>query len=798
MKKLILTTVVFSFLMSMVDSPLFGQYYQVSMDEKVLKSDFIVEGEILESESYEDNGRVFTSHKVKVLNAIYPLASPCEPTVADLENEHCLYIITRGGRTPEITEHWSEALQLSPKEVGMFFLASTSYPTLYSDLPNFEVYSEVQGYVRYGLDEKANFSGSEIYETYQNPDEGLIDKIYQILNVQYSTKSFVREDWELVYLLKKITFSGDTVSFDINVKSKWGNPFAIKELQLTLRYNDGFFGQNIFQNGNLAFAVPSDFDQEGLSLNTAQAATDEIQLSVVKSSINQTYVHIDEEYRKIASGRINLQGINLQEQPTFELLANSLQKIFDGLENQVDVDKSRTKIEQPTEPTCMLGNIDNIQPLNVGAGVFVQNSLVFDADQFGGIITITGCGFGDLDEANLSADIPNNNRVIFQTIVPNVAVTPFASDYLLWNDDMIRVRVPSIGYRVDMDGIHTANDQILFGLAADFGPVQVRTPVMNFVSAQNLVVEFVHWNDFNGDNINNHRSVRLRHKAFDHITTQNNNNGYEFFFTQAFIDNMPNGSQIETQDALDTWCVARANFEIVAAPVEEPDFAGIIDYGPLPAGFVADTRNTVLNNLIACENDDRPIRGLGVIFSNSANIIFYTDQAPNPAGTHDVQSVMLHEFGHNHALGHITDPNYIMFPVVDDVDRMLEPADISGGQHAVRTSEENIPCDAGGQQFNFSPMIPIAPCVNATKDVSSLQNPVAVQPNPSHGSFWVQSEKGQIDNIKVYDVLGSLLIVKDQIKSNGCEVRHELSPGLYYLTIQFGEVHSVTKTIVVL
>ena len=782
--------------MSIASSPLFGQYYQIPMDEKVFRSDFIVEGEILESESYEDAGRVFTSHKLKVLNPIYPLVPPCEPTLSDTENEHCLYVITRGGRTTEVTEYWSEALQLRPKEVGLFFLSNTGYPTLYNDLPNYEVYSEVQGYVHYGLDEQANFSGSEIYETFQNPEEDLIDKIYQILNVQYSTESYIRGDWELVYLLNNISFSGDTASFDISVKSKWGNPFAIKEFQLTLRYNDAFFGQNILQNGKLTFETPSDFNQEGLSLGTTQTASDKIQLSFVKNSTNQTYVYIDEEYRKIASGRINLQGINLQEQPSIEILTTSLQEIYDGEGNQVDVDKSRTKIEPPSEPTCLLGNIDNIKPLNVGAGVFLQNSLVFGNDpSFGGIIT--GCGFGDLDEANLSADIPNNNRVIFQTIVPNVAVTPFASDYLLWNDDMIRVRVPSIGYQVDMNGIHTGNDQIVFGLAADFGPVQVRTPAMNFVSAQNLVVEFVHWNDFNGNNINDHRSVRLRHKAFDHITTQNNNNGYEFFFTQAFIDNMPNGSQVEAQDALGTWCVARANFEIVAPPVEEPDFAGIIDYGPLPAGIVADTRSTILNNLIACENDDRPIRGLGIVFSNNANIVFYTDQAPNLAGTHDVQSVMLHEFGHNHALGHITDPNYIMFPVVDDVDRMLEPADISGGQHAVRTSEENIPCNVGGQQFNFPPMIPIAPCVNAAKDVPSLENSIIVLPNPNQGSFWIRVEEGQIANLKLYDVLGSLLIAKDQIKSKSCEVKHELPPGLYYLTIQFDEAHSITKTIVV-
>lgn len=312
-----------------------------------------------------------------------------------------------------------------------------------------------------------------------------------------------------------------------------------------------------------------------------------------------------------------------------------------------------------------------------------------------------------------------------------------------------------------------------------------------------MVVEFVHWNDFNGNNINNHRSVRLRHKALDHNTSQNNNNGYEFFFTQAFIDNMPNGSQVETQDALNTWCVSRANFEIVAPPVEEPGFAGMLDYGALPAGIVADSRAILENSLAACENDDRPILSLGIVFSNSANVVFYTDQAPNPNGTHDVQSVALHEFGHNHALGHVSDLNYIMAPFVDDVDRMLEPADVSGGQHAVRTSEENIVCVINGQNFALSPMIPLGPCVNATNDFAIKSEVLNILPNPNNGYFKISSAESPFEKIEIFNIIGNKVFNQNLIGINDYELAINLVPGLYFVKVHFDGIHSVTKTIVI-
>lgn len=448
-----------------------AQYYEISLGEKVQKSEWIVEGEITESISYEAQGSVFTCHKLNVLNSIFPLESPCNST---LESEnYCVYVITRGGATQEVIENWSHALKLVEGERGLFYLANTSRPVLFTDVPSYEAYAGPQGFIHYGLDDDANYHGSEVFYSYSNPESEIIQPIYDILDTTVIKESFVRNEWELWYLLDNVQLNGNKITFDVRLKAAWGNAFKIKDLSLRLKYDTTFFGENLLINGNISSTLDSELSQSGITISSSQLAEDELSINF-SNNTPSAGDFIGESHQKLLTVQLTLQDFNFQGIPYFEILTEgggTTQIIYDDELNEII--PTKTKLITDLGEFSLCGGINNIMPLEVAAGVQEANSLVFDANPYAGIITITGFDFDDLDEANLAANIPNNYRVELASIIGGVIrVTPFVSDYIQWDDEAIRVKVPSIGYRVDGNVLNLNPEW----LAAATGRVRVVHP----------------------------------------------------------------------------------------------------------------------------------------------------------------------------------------------------------------------------------------------------------------------------------------------------------------------------------
>ena len=783
-----------------------AQYYEITLEKKVQKSEIIVEGEVIESTSYESGGRIYTCHKLNVLNWVYPQNSPCSTSISDEETE-CFYVLTNGGRLSDRTEHWAHSVQLNMGATGLFLLSDTQKPVLYTDAPSYDVYSGYQGFIRYTLDEDVNFLGSEIFNQYQDPDTELIDSIYNILQVLTSKPSFIRDEWELYFSIYNIVLVNTTVTFDVGIKAKWGNKFKIKDLSTRFKYDTSIFGSNALTNGDLSFTIDSGLSQDGVSLSASQLFTDEVKLDFVDGSASDGN-YIGESYQKLMSVEIELQSLNFNELPYFEFVvdANDQTLVNEGSQ-EVTPSDTKVKIKPDGLNSCkLLGNIDTVEPENVAAGVQENMSQVFDADPYAGIITIMGCGFGDLDEANLSDHIPNDNRVEFDAtgigIAANLEVTPFASDYLQWDDDIIRVRVPGIGYLIQ-NGVLIPD--VFFGATATSGNVSVIAPGVEFVEEDAITVHFVHWNDFRGANMPDHESVRIRLKALDDYNDEvsgnpHNNDGIEFFFTQAFLMSMPAGSTQAVTDALEEWrCRTRVNFQIVdEADIEVPGFAGTIDYGSLDAGVFADTWEIIMNGLLDCEAtnpvEDTPVIGHGIVFSDSDDVNFATNGMDVP----DVESVAVHEFGHNVVLGHVDLNNYVMHPVVLDIDTDLAGGDISGGQHVVNVSTVDIVCQANGNDFPLPGMVPLGPCMNSVEDVNSFENRASIFPNPSTSGLIISSEGVPIVEVNVFDGTGRGLFAESfDLSKQSIEINHDLPQGIYLLTIQFKDGLFLTKKIIV-
>lgn len=781
-----------------------AQYYEVTLNEKTQRSEIIVEAEVIESTPYENGGRIFTCHKLEVLNWIYPKISSC----TDTSKTGCLYVLTNGGRFNERTENWAHSIKLHVESKGLFFLSRTSKPILYTDLPSFEVYSGYQGFIRYTLNDQANFHGSEIFNEYQNPETELIDYIYEVLQDSTTKPSFIRSEWELYFYLHNFQIINTTISFDVSIKAKWGNRFKIKDISTSLKYDTSIFGNNPLTNGNMSFTLDSVLLQDGVSLSASQLFTDEVKLDFTDASTSNGN-YIGDSYQNLINVQVDLQTLNINELPFLEFALDANDQILVN-ESLQEITPTNVKIEidyKDIDLSRLFGSIESIEPSDVAAGVQENSSQVFDATSYAGIITINGSGFGDLDEANLSDHIPSDNRVEFDAtgigIAANLKVTPFASDYLQWDDDVIKVRVPGIGYLIQNGNLIS---EPIFGASATSGDVSVVAPSVEFVQEDALTVHFVHWNDFRGTNLLEHESVRLRLKALDDYDDEvtgnpHNNDGVEFFFTQSFLSNMPSNSDQAVKEALEEFtCRTRVNFDIVnEVDVEVMGFAGRIDYGTVEEGVIADSWEIINNGLLSCTStnpvEDTPIIGHGIVFSNSNDVNFATNGTEVP----DVESVALHEFGHNAVLGHVDLNNYVMHPEVLDIDTDLAGGDISGGQHVVKVSGIDVICQVNGNNISFPGMHPIGPCTNSINEIKSVQNRASIFPNPSTSNLIISSEKVSIKSVRILDSTGKTLFSKNSaVSSQIVELTPELPQGVYLLMIQFNDGVVITQKIIIL
>ena len=165
-------------------------------------------------------------------------------------------------------------------------------------------------------------------------------------------------------------------------------------------------------------------------------------------------------------------------------------------------------------------------------------------------------------------------------------------------------------------------------------------------------------------------------------------------------------------------------------------------------------------------------------------------------GDFDVESVALHELGHNHTLGHVSNVNHVMHGVVADMDRDLDAPDNSGGQHVVNASSVQVDCPIGGNNIILPPMIPLGPCVNSTYDLAEGFK-VTVFPNPTNTSFELESEGEEIFEIGVFDVSGKLVFVERNIRSHYYLFDSRLDSGIYFLKVTFKNQYQLTQKLIV-
>ncbi len=342
-----------------------------------------------------------------------------------------------------------------------------------------------------------------------------------------------------------------------------------------------------------------------------------------------------------------------------------------------------------------INNVNGLSPLEISAG---SKS----------VLTISGTGFG----AN-----QGNGVVEFRFVDDGGAsrFSPVSSEYISWSDTEIQVEVPS---------------------GAGSGTVNVITDGgTTFNSAESIDIPFNHTNFIFGSGAN-------QQAAFANLSGQNGNNGYDFQYATSIDANVD--AELTINDMYDKWrCTTGRNFVKAAdlAPgaaansrderTDGADGINVVkfDTGEIPGG--SGTLAFLLTRGSGCGNATGGVEAyvteMEFVINDQTNFHF-RDTATESLDNNEIdfESVVVHELGHAQQLGHVLDPNEVMFFSISNgsTRRDISLDDQSGAAFINQNATQNsycgessmtyLACDFVYDNGSWSPL-----------DPSGTSNPVA-------------------------------------------------------------------------
>lgn len=249
------------------------------------------------------------------------------------------------------------------------------------------------------------------------------------------------------------------------------------------------------------------------------------------------------------------------------------------------------------------------------------------------------------------------------------------TDYIVWSDDEIQVRVP---------GKNSANN------TPGSGEIRVTTSRDTSVtSAQRFIIPFAA------------SQVMYEQKTFmPRLVDANGEGGYTFYFNQDFAQNQP--ARAAFTRALGTWsCYTGVNWqtgEPLALDVTADDNVNVVRFGAageLPGGVLA----RCVSRYKGCGGataDQWRVAEMDLVFRPSGRWHF---EAGEPTESQfDFETVTLHEMGHGHQLSHVIMPGAVMHYAIANgqATRQLDArSDLAGGQYIMARSIASNSCGPG-------------------------------------------------------------------------------------------------------
>lgn len=741
---------------------LFGQLYEVSLEEKIKASTLIVEGKVVESISYRaDDDNIYTASKIQ-LSALIK---------GDYRGQY-LTVTTWGGELEGEIQTWSHLLTLSQGEKGIFFLEPTRIPSIIdSDFPpSFEVYASSQGFIKYVQNDAKAWIGQEPFHTYTD----IPNDLYAYIERQTAQKRTLLGGGGgeprngIRYHFTDISLEGNTVNFNIYVNSIIGNKKLFNS-GLQLGYNPAFFGSDIATSGNLEMQDAGISQLSAYNLTQSNVTASKVKIELVPAGSLTGLTVINSSEQLLAKGKITIQNLLADPGITYDIAEmQAMSKFYEGgsqLVFDTVIVEGDWRIFEQFSP-----QINNIDPLTLRAGT-------------DDILTITGTGFGNTQG---SSYVQFTNA--YEGITSGVDwIQPLSGDYLSWTATEIKVIVPSIGLGSG------SGDPTQY---AGSGKVRVRVGGSTSTSSQKLTVRLAADNRALADvgsSIVKRKKVRL-------IGDFGELEGYTLYYNQNFKD--LNGAVPAFERALCTWVQSsNINFRIKEySDIDasyQPYACQILRTDLLPAGTQISTKAITTKDYYAgCVDGNgnvikASLKKFDIFFRKSAN--WYVNEVYDPTNpfsfwetNQDLESFALHELGHAQLLLHVNQTDDVMYYEVLTPNRTLQSGDSEGGNYIKGIS---IIAEPG---CGVNPIVPNSDCGLIPTFEVEKEGELELHPNPVMNQLIIESAD-QIEALEIFNNLGMLVMKSVANSKISVSDVSNLNPGIYFALVKNNKRHYALK-----
>lgn len=786
-----LTLALFGFLLIAYAS--FGQHRQnmLTLDERINLSEVIIECEVIEKESYFDHSdnEIYTINRIKIYKQFKGNYLPDE-----------ISLITAGGQVGDTIERVFHSFQVSLGTKGVFFFKQSRINHPLNDFPNQtqEVIS-THGFIRYySVDYSENLVAGSAYEDFDNIEVDLLQEIERKVGKKRTVKNLTNkeqtlQDWInsnsftkngngngsiVEYTIANPSLTGafnEFLEFDINIASLL-NSEEFFSGELLIDYNSLTFGSNLAASGIITITKGNVIVTPNYTITVSDVTSSKLKIEVTSSSNNPNtlylidntadqLVHLKIDITNLAgSTGISFDEINMQGASEFFDISSNVVEPFELVkaDDELNVDVNALIVPQ----------IDTIYPLSVRGGVDT--------------ITIEGTGFGN---NQYTGHVQFTNALKGPSFMTWITAHP--SDYVLWTDTQIKVKVTSYGRDVNGD----------YGNFAGTGQIRVQPdlgPVSN-PSDSTLNVIFSISNDLYSDN-GVFKTVPVI------LIDGNNVGGYTITFDTSFTDNVSYpGAQDAFKRALVTWrCETGVNFSINDTFPNQPIGNEIVvKFGTPFNAALASTGEWIIPDCSGSLN--AYLRKFSMTYNRNEPYKWHTSIStliPLVPFEYDFETITLHELGHAHQLNHSNGVNNTMWWAPPNENnpyhRNLDMTAKLGGLYVMDISSNNPP--PSGSCLN--PMLSVSPfdCdfINNTNDVHYLKQ-VSIFPNPASNSLRIEISNFNINNSYnyfLYDLFGQILNQGNIVSSNETIDISNYPTGVYIVKIIRDDNAFLTKKII--
>jgi hypothetical protein len=375
-------------------------------------------------------------------------------------------------------------------------------------------------------------------------------------------------------------------------------------------------------------------------------------------------------------------------------------------------------------------------------------------------LTITGSGFGTSR---------GNSEVLFSNADDGGSTTtfPLPGEYISWSNEQVIVEVPS-----------------------DAGTGRVRLRVNNLLIQSQQILNVVY----------SRISVISNNTAYTQYLVENDpTGGYIFQMNNLFNANTP--ARESFIRAFNNWrCSTGINWflgEPTNNNAAELDQINVIRFdigNELPAGVLGIT----YSYYSSCQPVRWYLSEIDMVFDDLVNWQF----GPGVPGLtqSDFETIVLHELGHAHQLGHVIDPADLMNYAYDrgTTNRSLSQNNINAAVSVIETSDLRV--------CNLPPMLRLPHEICETAELSALEyEGFTLGPNPAYEGITIKYKMAQRGNISmdIFNFNGQIIYSRSspnlppgfyEITINN-EIA-DLRPGLYFLRFTQNDKREIRKFVI--